>query len=296
MNKKSYFQYLLIVAGFVVILSSCAPAEGNHAGDEYMPDMYHSIAYESNYYDYYYYNTWGSEEDYYDIAKPREPVKGTIPRGYAGLSMAADPMAQSKVMKVMNGEDDVNSISVPVNGSVPYYYADNDAERLRAEQEIVQNPFPITEAGLAKGEELYDIFCGICHGEKGNGLGYLVSEENPNVKYLAAPANFLTDDGNNGLRSASNGRYYHAIMYGKNVMGAYADKMSYEERWQVIHYIRALQAKELKLTYNENENTLNDVEIPGASLPQMAMNEAEEVAEDQHDGDMHSEGEHDGHE
>ena len=40
-------------------------------------------------------------------------------------------------------------------------------------------------------------------------------------------------------------------MYGKNVMGSYKDKISYEERWQVIHYIRSLQAKDKKLEYSE---------------------------------------------
>ena len=56
-------------------------------------------------------------------------------------------------------------------------------------------------------------------------------------------------------------------MYGKNVMGSYADKLSYEERWQVIHYIRALQAKDRKLAYNQEENTLNAVGVPGGSKP-----------------------------
>jgi hypothetical protein len=45
-------------------------------------------------------------------------------------------------------------------------------------------------------------------------------------------------------------------------MGAYADKLSYEERWQVIHYIRSLQAKDAKLAYNQLENTLNYVDKP----------------------------------
>jgi len=54
-------------------------------------------------------------------------------------------------------------------------------------------------------------------------------------------------------------------MHGKNVMGGYADKISYEERWQVIHYIRALQAAEHKKTYSETENTLNNSAVPGAS-------------------------------
>jgi len=45
-------------------------------------------------------------------------------------------------------------------------------------------------------------------------------------------------------------------------MGAYADKLSFEERWQVIHYIRSLQAVVKKAKYNETANTLNNIEKP----------------------------------
>jgi len=128
--------------------------------------------------------------------------------------------------------------------------------------EITKNPYPITEDGLSRGKNLYDINCGICHGKKGDGAGYLYdSDLNPAAVYPAAPANFLSEE----FVAASNGRYYHGIMYGKNVMGGYADKLSYEERWQVIHYIRSLQAKDGKYAYNEKENTLNNIDIPGAS-------------------------------
>jgi mono/diheme cytochrome c family protein len=141
---------------------------------------------------------------------------------------------------------------MPKNGHVPYHYEDTEEERTRAGGEIKFNPFPITATGMASGKELYDIYCGICHGEAGDGLGYLVRDDGG--VYPAAPANFLLPD----LVSASEGRYYHSIMYGKNVMGSYADKLSFEERWQVIHYIRALQAKNEKLQYDEQGNTLNN--------------------------------------
>ncbi len=260
-------QHLILGLSLALLVASCSPSSGEHAGDEYMPDMYHSIAFESNYYDYYYYNTWGTEKEYYQFAQPRKPVKGTIPRGFAGVSMAGDEKAQQEAMKVLKGEDRINAVSVPVNGTVPYYYDNTEDERLRATGEIINNPYPISADGLARGKELYNIYCGICHGEKGNGVGYLVSEDNPNAAYIAQPANFLSAE----FLSASNGRYYHAIMYGKNVMGGYADKLSYEERWQVIHYIRALQAKEQKLTYNEEENTLNNIEVPAGKKEKMAM-------------------------
>jgi len=80
----------------------------------------------------------------------------------------------------------------------------------------------------------------------------------PDSKYPAQPKNLIADD----MIAAGNGRYYFGIMYGKNVMGGYSDKLSFEERWQVIHYIRSLQAKAKGLKYDEMDNTLSNLERP----------------------------------
>lgn len=281
----------------VVVLHSCAPADGNYPGSEYMPDMGHSIAQEANVFTDYYYNTWDSAS----VVKLKElpiaglPAKGAVPRGYAGAYLAANQeggASTDAVMAYMNGKDQIQGIAVPVNGSVPYYYEDTEPERERATAEIINNPFPITAEGLAKGEDLYNKFCGICHGEKGDGVGYLVSDENPNAAYPAAPANFLLDQ----FLEASNGRYYHAIMYGKNVMGGYADKISYEERWQVIHWIRALQAKEKKLEYNAEANTLNpEFGTPASEAPSLAQKMTDEAGMPA-EAEGHSDGDHSGEE
>jgi mono/diheme cytochrome c family protein len=136
------------------------------------------------------------------------------------------------------------------NAAVPYYYPDTDEGRALATAKIKYNPFPITKEGIAKGQELYTIYCGICHGEKGDGKGYLVRDGG---KYPAQPA-ILIDS---AFVASSNGRIYHAIVYGKNAMGAHADKLSFEERWQVIHYIRLLQSQAKKLKYDDQVNELN---------------------------------------
>jgi len=285
-TKKTHFKpgemkkikNILLATFAAALLYACSPAKGDFPGSEYMPDMAHSVAYEANVYNYYYLNTWDSASVYTlkDLSGPRLPVKGTVPRGYAGLALASDAAGQKAEMEALNGENTVNAIKVPKNGYVPFYYQNTEEERTRAMGEIIANPFPITAQGLEQGKNLYTIYCGICHGEKGDGAGYLVSEQNVNAKYPAQPANMLLDE----FVAASNGRYYFAIMYGKNVMGAYADKLNYEERWQVIHYIRSLQAKDKKLKYDEGANTLNPVfGTPAAQLSRMAANApAEEEA------------------
>jgi len=286
------FKVLLIATIAIIILQACSPADGEYTGSEYMPDMGHSVAYEANTYNFYYYNTWdgASTEGLWKLSQPRLPVKGTVARGYAGVAMASNATAQSAMMDHLRGASSTNEIAVPLSGNAPYYYADTEEERLRATAEIIDNPFPITADGLERGKELYEIFCGICHGNKGDGNGYLVAEENSNAVYPAQPAILLNDE----FSAASNGRYYHAIMYGKNVMGGYADKMSYEERWQVIHWIRALQAKDKKLAYDEESNTLNEAfGMPASRLSQIAEHASDHEGEaHEAGGENHEEGGH----
>ncbi|MEE9439629.1 MAG: cytochrome c [Saprospiraceae bacterium] len=230
MNTKNIYIYTLFIA-VLVILQSCQQAGGDSTGSEYMPDMGHSVAYEANYYNYYGFNTWGTEEEYYKYAQPRLPVKGTVAR------------------------------SIGNSGAIKTYaYSDTEEDRSRAMVELVNNPLPITASGLKEGKELYNLYCSTCHGPKGDGNGYLVRDDGG--VYPVSPANFMLDE----HITASNGRFYHAIMHGKNMMGGYADKVTYNERWNIIHYIRSLQAKEKKLVYSELENTLNSIDIPVGNI------------------------------
>ena len=260
---KRILAYSLFVLGLSALVGCSGPDE-NSPGAEYMPDMAHSIAYEANTYFDYYYNSWDSAsvKSKYELVQPGLPVKGTVPRGYASQYFAGVGAGEGAVSAQANAlaglyglTDNIQDISTAVNGNVPYYYEDSDVERLRAIADIRNNPFPITEDGLARGKELYNIFCGICHGAKGDGNGIIYE----NGKYPAKPANFLQE----AWVDTSSGAYYHAIMHGKNVMGRYADKVSYEERWQIIHHIRGLQAREFKKEYTDEANTL----VPSQALP-----------------------------
>ncbi|MEM7102653.1 MAG: c-type cytochrome [Bacteroidota bacterium] len=273
MRKLTYCLAFAILG--TIVFQSCSPSKGNNPGHEYMPDMAHSISYEANHVQYYSFNTWETKDSlmsYY--LNPLKPVEGTIPRGYAGLSTAVSAEAMEAKAAFLEGK--------PVNGFVPYYYENTEEERTRASEEITTNPFPITAAGVAKGKDLYNIYCGICHGDKADGNGYIVREDGG--VYPAQPANLINEE----FTAASEGRFYHALIYGKNVMGGYTDKLSYEERWQVIHYIRSLQAKEAGVEYiveasEETEET--------DALAENAE-ENEETSDDGEHGEDHSGGEH----
>jgi cytochrome c553 len=254
-------QIIGAIVGILVLaylFSVCSPAGVNKTGHEYMPDMAHPVGYEANVLSAYKHNHWDNESTFSkaELSQNRNKVEGTIARGATGVYYEG-----AGVLDIVRGKNAHNAIAAPVNGEAPFEYytsttQDIEAERTRCEQEMLNNPFPITNEGLERAAVLYNTYCGICHGEKGDGQGWLYAK--PESKYGAAPKNLISDE----LIASTNGRYYFAIMHGKNVMGGYSDKLSFEERWQVIHYIRGLQAKAKKLDYNEAKNTLSDVEQP----------------------------------
>ncbi|MEM9990272.1 MAG: cytochrome c [Bacteroidota bacterium] len=257
MNK---IKNILFVFALATVLYACSNAGENRTGVEYMPDMAHSIAVESNVYNAYWANTWDDKSvvSLKEMATPRKPVKGTIPRGRT--------------------EADAH---IPnVNSTMPYYYDDTEEDRARATAEMLENPIPITAAGLAEGKELYNVFCAVCHGTGGQFKDGIYASG----IYPAAPANLVNDE----FTAATPGRYYHAIMHGKNVMGHYKDKINYEERWNVIHYIRSLQAKEKGATYNAEVNTLNAYGTPDAKW--VAMKEMVEKVETVQEGAYNDQG------
>lgn len=235
---------------FMFVVESCSPAKGTEPGHEYMPDMVHSIAYEANLYDYYSYNRWGGDSTYYRYALARTPVKGTMAVGEYGL-MQKTTIEQADLRHTL--------AMYPLSGADHYAYANTEPDRLRAEAEL-SNPLTITTDGLAQGQLLYDINCAICHGPKADGAGYLVRDDGG--MYPAAPANLISDP----FIAAKDGRFYHAIIYGKNVMGGYGDKMSLTERWEVIHYIRSLQAGAKGLKYDQTANTLDRMHKPAQGM------------------------------
>jgi len=278
MKNIRTFLFALTALSLLASFSACQQAGKNKTGSEFIPDMTHSVAYEANVYTGYSLNTFDDKSSVklreLDVA--RMPVKGTVPRGYAGIGILDHDFASpEEAVKYTQDHIRKNFIPMTPDGYVPYYFPDTEEGRLEASAKILYNPFPITAKGLARGKALYDIYCGICHGPKGDGSGYLVRDDGA---YPAAPANFLLDK----FVNASNGQIYHAIMYGKNVMGSYKDKLSFEERWQVIHYIRSLQAKAKNLTYDENENTLNaDFGVPVSKLSAEAATDAQKAKGDE---------------
>lgn len=142
---------------------------------------------------------------------------------------------------------------LPVEGSIPRgwqpYDYPNSTKGLNDAKASLKNPVEVTEESLADGKELYNIYCSVCHGEKGDGNGILMQRE----KFLGIPS--YADPG----RLITEGGTYHVQMYGLNSMGSYASQTNEEERWQITQHVMNLKAtllgeplKEPKIVVEEN--------------------------------------------
>jgi len=122
-------------------------------------------------------------------------------------------------------------------------------------------PLPVTAEMMRRGQERYQIYCSPCHGAVGDGKGIT-------SKYgMGATAN-LHD---NRVVHLEDGDIYNTVTHGKNLMGGYGSRLSVEDRWAVIAYVRALQHS--RLAYLEDvppaqRDQLTNPMPPGAGAQQ----------------------------
>lgn len=121
--------------------------------------------------------------------------------------------------------------AVAAHGALPDHLKEGDTS-IYAMKTV---DYKFTAEELAEGKRIYDIQCGICHGQNLDGQGPLFTSG----KYAAMPANFK---GENYLKM-SVGQMYYAIKFGKNMMGSYASALDVKQRWQIIAYIKQVQAE-----------------------------------------------------
>ncbi|MCU0424652.1 MAG: c-type cytochrome [Candidatus Kapabacteria bacterium] len=114
--------------------------------------------------------------------------------------------------------------TVPRNGT-KYNVSLDDADTKNI------NSIPVTAEVLARGKNRFETMCTPCHNHDGKGNGLVVQKGFANPPSLVRPDAVAYTDG----------RIFHVISAGQNIMSSYADKLSELDRWCVVHYIRVLQ-------------------------------------------------------
>jgi S-disulfanyl-L-cysteine oxidoreductase SoxD len=119
--------------------------------------------------------------------------------------------------------------TIPVHGGEP---------PMTLEQATIKmhNPMQATPENLAKGQTQFNTYCAPCHGESARGNG-------PVAHLLGKPPKDLVTGTSKDL---PDGYIYGAIRDGILSMPSYAGELPVEQRWQVVMYIRSMQAAAAK--------------------------------------------------
>ena len=127
----------------------------------------------------------------------------------------------------------------PVAGTIPRgYFAYRfdhlgnkieDAKKAGAE---LTNPVARTMEAMQRGRALYEIYCITCHGRRGEGDGPVIGPER-----FPAPPSLHSDQ----AVAYADGTLFHIMTKGLGKMPSYRKQLDPEERWMIVHYVRALQ-------------------------------------------------------
>lgn len=94
----------------------------------------------------------------------------------------------------------------------------------------MKNPVKADAASIAEGKELYAQHCKSCHGAKGKGDGTKAE------KIDISCGDFSSEE----FAKVTDGEAYWKTTEGRKPMPSYKEKLSDNERWAVINYIRSL--------------------------------------------------------
>ena len=126
----------------------------------------------------------------------------------------------------------------PVAGTVPVTGVEAAADLRTADQLV--NPRTRTSESINRGRFMYDTYCLVCHGAQGKGDGPVSSAAGgpfPAVRSLVSDTVARRSDG-----------YLYAVTVnaqamGRGLMPPYGDKVRGTDRWDLVNYVRTLQAQ-----------------------------------------------------
>lgn len=127
--------------------------------------------------------------------------------------------------------------SSPLENNI-YRYESYDF--LKAQQIFNKNPVPLNKFTLKRGEIIFERYCIICHGQNGKGKGEIVTK----VILEAGEEGFPPpkDLTSKSARNLTDGRLFHILSAGQNLMFPFHDRLNSFDKWCVIHYIRKIQS------------------------------------------------------
>jgi len=103
-------------------------------------------------------------------------------------------------------------------------------------------PLTVTDDLILRGQDRYNIYCATCHTKTGDGRKSLISKRGWIVANIT----------NKTTRNKSDGELFHIINHGIRTMSGYKKRLTEEDSWAIVSYVRTLQQM-----YSTNYNQLN---------------------------------------
>jgi mono/diheme cytochrome c family protein len=118
-------------------------------------------------------------------------------------------------------------------------------------------PFAITRDDLERGQERFNIYCSPCHSRIGDGNGQVVRRG-----FRQPPSYHIPR-----LKDAPVGHFFDVVTNGYGSMPSYASRVSPDDRWRVIAYIRALQLSQGAVLNDVPADQRDHIEPQSAPAP-----------------------------
>ena len=114
----------------------------------------------------------------------------------------------------------------------------NSKEGYMAAGAQMKNPLKVDSVNLAEGKALYVNMCSHCHGYQGKGDGSIVKLEK-----FPAPPSYSSGTSSRGgaMKDLNDGKIFHTITNGVNLMGPHKYQLTPTERWKIVMYVHELQ-------------------------------------------------------
>jgi mono/diheme cytochrome c family protein len=117
-------------------------------------------------------------------------------------------------------------------GQVATNSSDDAVWEVPADARAVENPIASSPEAEEEGAKLYGRYCSRCHGDIGKGDGMAVAF------ILPAPKDITTIEIQERM---TDGEIFYKITEGKTPMPGMGKRLSEDERWKIVHFVRTLK-------------------------------------------------------
>ena len=140
-------------------------------------------------------------------------------------------MQDQPSVKPQESQVSTNRSSVPVGGKDGYPPPKDIIELVRARLEAgrtLVNPIRKSPESLARGRQMYERHCLVCHGEQGRGNGPV------GLQFVPQPMELNLDY----VQHQPDGQIFYTISHGSIAMPFYRQAIAVEDRWHLVNFIK----------------------------------------------------------